>query len=86
MSTFHDHEQIPTAYEFSPSSFKKTIIKRIIASIRYYLSILDAEKAEAGLITVLRIVGYLSSDIIGVPFCNFRLSIHFLGIFFIFED
>lgn len=71
MLNFYENEQVP--YAFSPSSFKKIIIKRIIASVRYYLSVLDVEKVESGLITVLRIVGYLSSDIIGVLFVITRL-------------
>ena len=66
-----ENENNPALTFVSSSSFKKIIINRIVASIRYYLSVLDIEKAETGLITVLKIVGYLSSDIIGVAlgFC-----------------
>ena len=65
MLEFYGSEYAPATTAF-PSSFKKKIIKRIVASTRHYLNLLNVEKAEAGLITVLRIVGYLSSEIIGV--------------------
>ena len=51
---------------FATSSFKKKIIKRIVASVQYYISIGDLYKAEAGLITVLNAVGFVSSETIGV--------------------
>ena len=47
-------------------SFKRKIILRIVESIRFYLRISDLQKAEKGLITVLNLVGYISSDIIEV--------------------
>lgn len=84
MLEFSGSEKAPAALSISPSSFKKKIIKRIVASTRYYLSILDIEKAEAGLITVLRIVGYLSSDIIGVSISIFRSLFTLLDFLFIF--
>lgn len=64
MSEFQEQEA-STAI-FSTASFKKKIIARLVASVRYYLSVSDIEKAETGLISILRIVGYLSNETIGV--------------------
>lgn len=47
-------------------SFKKRIITRIVASVHYYLKNGDINRAESGLITLLNVVGYLSSDILEV--------------------
>lgn len=49
-------------------SFKKRIIARIVTSVHYYLKAREYKRAEYGLITLLNIVGYLSSEIIGVLF------------------
>lgn len=53
---------------YSPTlpSFKKKILNRILASVQYYLMVKDIDKAEAGLITALNLVGFISQDIIEV--------------------
>lgn len=55
-------------------SFKKKIILRIVASVRHYLSVLDIENAEKGLISLLNLVGYISSDIIEVTISAIKLT------------
>jgi hypothetical protein len=55
------HSHFPTEL-----SFKKKILRRIIASVRYYLDLKEIDKAEAGLITALNFVGFISQDIIEV--------------------
>ena len=47
-------------------SFKDKIVRRIIASVRYYLDVKEIDKAEKGLITALNFVGFISQDIIEV--------------------
>lgn len=51
---------------FSESSFKKKIIYRIIASVKYFIAKGDVKNAEAGLITIFNVIGYISSEFIGV--------------------
>lgn len=59
--------QIPSySYFLTELSFKKKILRRIISSVRYYLDIKEIDKAEAGLVTALNFVGFISQDIIEV--------------------
>lgn len=72
-----------SSYDPLSYSFKKKIISRIVASVQYYLKINDLNRAESGLITLLNVVGFLSSEIIEVlvisakeSFLNFRSFLH----------
>lgn len=47
-------------------SYKKKILNRILSSVRYYLIAKDVDKAEAGLITALNLIGFISQDILEV--------------------
>ena len=51
---------------FSEISFKKKIIYRIVASVKYFIAKRDVKNAEAGLITIFNVIGYISSEFIGV--------------------
>lgn len=63
-------------------SFKKRIIARIVTSVQYYLKVREYKRAEYGLITLLNIVGYLSSEIIGVLFIFLVFALIFIFRFF----
>lgn len=65
-------------------SYKKKILNRILASVRYYLTAKDVDKAEAGLITALNLVGFISQDILEVNHLYYYfLKLYFIGLLFI---
>lgn len=65
-------------------SYKKKILNRILASVQYYLTVKDVDKVEAGLITALNLVGFISQDILEVNHLYYLiLKLHILGLFFI---
>lgn len=47
-------------------SFKNRLISRLVASVKYYLTIRDMERVEKGLMTLLRVIGYISSEFVHV--------------------
>jgi hypothetical protein len=51
---------------FSSDSFKTRLIFRIVSSIKYFLSIGDMPRVEKGLLTLFRIIGYISGDFVHV--------------------
>ena len=51
---------------FNGDSFRSRLIFRLVASIKYFLSVRDIERVEKGLITLLRIIGYISGDFVHV--------------------
>lgn len=55
-----------SSYDPAAYSFKKKIISRIVASVHYFLKNGDINRAESGLITLLNVVGFLSSEILEV--------------------
>lgn len=65
-------------------SYKKKILNRILASVRYFLTVKDVDKAEAGLITALNLVGFISQDILEVNHLYYYfLKLYFIGLLFI---
>ncbi len=50
-------------------SFRAQLIFRIVASIKYFLSVGDLSRVEKGLVTLLRIIGYISGDFVHVLTC-----------------
>lgn len=73
-----------SSYDPAAYSFKKKIISRIIASVHYYLKYGDINRAESGLITLLNVVGYLSSEILEVHTTHVESHCSVLGLLSIF--
>lgn len=64
------------------NSYKMKILNRILNSVRHYLLVKDLDRVEAGLITALNLVGFISQDILEVNNLLFLiLKIYLLGLF-----
>jgi hypothetical protein len=64
------------------NSYKTKILNRILNSVRHYLLVKDLDRVEAGLITALNLVGFISQDILEVNNLLFLiLKIYLLGLF-----
>lgn len=82
---FLTSKKILPAY-FRIESFKKKIIYRIIASVKYFIARRDVKNAEAGLITIFNVIGFISSEFIGVKKLEFTFQYSYAFYRFFFHS
>ena len=57
-----------SAMFYFKSSYKRRIVILLIASVEKLIKVGDIENAEIGLVSILNVVGFLSTEVFGVFF------------------